>query len=166
MCLTRRSVCFRTFFLSLSLPDREKKLEMIFHFLQNTIVDNKYTEAWTKQSANRRRMFMHSRVENKLIKTLYCEMSATRHSGEMKKSWKRNLTSLKAWSHQCIIGQALWTHKPRKRSEKRDRAWRKAWETHADERNKASQRDEKKLETQLYQLDSVVARLHQASKTL
>ena len=38
--------------------------------------------------------------------------------------------------------------------------------TAADKRNKASQRDEKKLETQLYQLESVVARLHQASKTL
>ena len=29
-------------------------------------------------------------------------MSATRHSGEMKKSWKRNLTSLKAWSRASI----------------------------------------------------------------
>ena len=41
---------------------------------------------------------------------------------------------------------------------------REALETHADERNKASQSDEKKLETQLYQLASMVAPMyHKAS---
>ena len=44
---------------------------------------------------------------------------------------------------------------------------KKSWKrnfTHADERNKASQSDEKKLETQLYQLASMVAPMyHKAS---
>ena len=76
---------FPDFFSQSVSPRPRKKVGNDFSLLQNTILDDNYTEAWTKQSVNRRRMFMHSRVESKLTKTLYCEMSATKHSGEMKK---------------------------------------------------------------------------------
>ena len=51
-----------------------------------------------------------------------------------------------------------------KKLEGRSCTLREALETHADERNKASQSDAKKLETQLYQLASMVAPMyHRAS---
>ena len=51
-----------------------------------------------------------------------------------------------------------------KKLERRSCTLREALETHADERNKASQSDAKKLEMQLYQLASMVAPMyHRAS---
>ena len=51
-----------------------------------------------------------------------------------------------------------------KKLEGRSCTLREALETHADERNKASQSDAKKLEMQLYQLASMVAPMyHRAS---
>ena len=54
----------------------------------------------TNREKGRKSETVHGGEPERLMQT-----SATRHPSEMKKSWKRNFTSLKAWSRQLPSGK-------------------------------------------------------------